>query len=553
MGVNVEGREPAFGSTVVRRLFVRFLSVGLSRVTGVGRIAAGASGASTKELVEAVAVIAAELASRQAPESPVACMELAERLGAAIDLGEAALAGLVYRVDSCGEVRRWGFSSTSVWLQRTLGMRPGRADERTRLARQLPRLGETAKRLCSGTLSYGYASTICEAVCRLDDRDAGLGERILLGLADGGGSASQVCKAGEKISETIADRDDREKPPEDAKRGFKRSWLQRSRSLGGGCWVKGWLNAEHTAVLDELVDPLAKPAGAADDRDHPQRTADALFSLLTRGHEHATITVIIDLNTLDLDLNTPDHATPPAPGDESTPTPDGGSAPTPSGGCEPAPGAGSTPTLGGGSAPVPGGGGAAAPGGGGASARLLGGGRISPERARELALTAGVSALILGPGGRPLYLGRRSRFASPGQRQILLARYACCAVEGCEIPARLCELHHTGGGWKAGVPTNIDRLAPLCSFHNKWVEEHPRRVQETTDDDGRFVIRCLPPWDAHPDDRPPDPPKPPEQPEQPEQPEPPEPPGSREHSDGGTEDRYSPGDQDDGDARAQGP
>jgi hypothetical protein len=53
----------------------------------------------------------------------VACMELAERLGSAIDLGEAALAGLVARVDVSGEVRRWGFSSTSAWLRNRLGMR----------------------------------------------------------------------------------------------------------------------------------------------------------------------------------------------------------------------------------------------------------------------------------------------------------------------------------------------------------------------------------------------------------------------------------------------
>jgi hypothetical protein len=413
-------------------------------------------------------------------------MELAERLGAAIDVSEAALAGLVHRVDACGEVRRWGFSCTSVWLQRKLGMRAGRAKERTTLARQLARLAQTAKRFRSGGLSYGYAATVCEAVARLGDRDAELGEQILLELADGGGSASEVFKAGERITEVIAERDGREPEPEDSRRGFNRSWIQRSKSLGGGSWVKGWLDPEHTAVFDELVDPLTKPAGAADDRDHGERTADALFSLLTQGHEHATVTVIIDLNTLDIDLDTPDRASTPAPGGGSGPTPGAGSAPAPDSGSAPAPGDGSAP----------------APGSGCASARLLGGGRITAERARELALSAGVSALVLGSGGRPLYLGRRSRFATHGQRQTLLTRYACCAAEGCEIPARLCELHHTGGGWKAGVPTDIDRLAPLCSFHNKWVEEHPRRVQETKDNEGRFVIRCLPSWDADPGDHP---------------------------------------------------
>ncbi|HEV7933194.1 MAG TPA: DUF222 domain-containing protein, partial [Actinomadura sp.] len=117
------------------------------------RIAAEASAASTGELVEAAGVIALELASREAPGSAVACMELAEGLGAALDVGEAALARLVHRVDASGEVHRWGFSSTSAWLRNRLGMRTGRAGERVTLARQLGRLSLTAKRLRAGDLS----------------------------------------------------------------------------------------------------------------------------------------------------------------------------------------------------------------------------------------------------------------------------------------------------------------------------------------------------------------------------------------------------------------
>lgn len=97
--------------------------------------------------------------------------------------------------------------------------------------------------------------------------------------------------------------------------------------------------------------------------------------------------------------------------------------------------------------------------------------------------------LILGPGGIPLYLGKRAGFASHHQRQTLEQLYDHCAAEGCEIPSWLCEIHHTGGGWKAGVPTDIDRLAPLCSFHNQWVEDHPRRVQEERDGRDRFIKR----------------------------------------------------------------
>ncbi|MGH3389009.1 MAG: DUF222 domain-containing protein [Actinomadura sp.] len=356
-------------------------------------------------------------------------MELAERLGWSLDQGEAALAGLVRRVDGSGETQRWGYSSPLAWLRHRLGMRGGRARERLTLSRQLPRLRLTGKLLAGGELSYGYAATIAESLARLDDSDAAVGEQILLELASDV-SANQVAKAGTRITEVIAERDGRERPPEDARRGYRRSWIQRSNSLDGGSWVKGWLSPEHAAVWDSVIEPLTKPTGAADDRDHAERTADALFSVLSNGHRRTSALILIDLATLN-------------------------------------------------GAEIP--------------ARLPSGGRIPAERARQIALTAGVSALILGPGGHPLYLGRTARVASPAQTRVLRARYDSCAVDGCEIPSHSCEIHHTGGGWKSGTPTDIDRLAPLCSFHNRWVEDHPQRVEEHRDQSGRYNLHLLPP------------------------------------------------------------
>jgi uncharacterized protein DUF222 len=392
--------------------------------------------ASTAELVEAAGVILAELAGRSAPESAAESMELAERLGWSLDQAEAALAGLVGRVDGSGEPQRWGYASPAAWLRHRLGMRTGRTKERLVLARQLPRLRLTRKLLASGELSYGYAATIAESLARLDDGDAAAGERILLELA-GNVSANQVAKAGERITDLIAERDGRENPPPDARHGFRRSWIHRSRSLDGGSWVKGWLSPEHAAIWDSVIEPLTTPTGAADERDHAERTADALFSVLSHGHRRTSAVVVIDLATLD-------------------------------------------------GADVP--------------ARTLSGGTIPARRARQIALSAGVSALILGSGGHPLYLGRTARLASPAQTRVLYVRYDTCAVDGCEIPSRCCEIHHTGGGWKAGTPTDINRLAPLCSFHNAWVEDHPGRVEEHRDPHGRFTLYLLPPW-GQPGDR----------------------------------------------------
>jgi Domain of unknown function (DUF222) len=390
--------------------------------------------ASPGELVGAASAIVSELAVRSAPESGAVCLEVAEALGAAIDVSEAALAGLVRAVDRCGEPKRWGFSCTTAWLRHRLGMRAGRAKERLVLARQLERLPLVGKLFAGGELSYGFAATIADAVARLTDADTVIAETYLLGLKDSGCSAGQVAKAGERIADVIAERDGTDKPPAETRRGFRRSWIEKAKSLDGAAWVRMWLTPGDAALFERTLEPLAKPAGAGDDRDHGERLADALMSVLSQGHRRSTVTVLAGLDTLN--------------GDD-----------------------------------VPG--------------RLIDGTPVPAERVRQLALSAGVSALILGPGGHPLYLGRTARFASPAQRRVLEALYGACVVDGCEIPSWMCEIHHTEG-WKLGAATDIDKLTVACGFHNQWIEDNPDRVQTTRDTRGRYRITLLPPWHARP-------------------------------------------------------
>ncbi|WP_396455084.1 DUF222 domain-containing protein, partial [Actinomadura sp.] len=229
-------------------------------------IAVDLDAASTTELVNAASAIAAELASRSAPESAAACMELTEALAAAGDLQEAALAGFVGVVDGAREVQRWGFPSTRSWLRSRLGMREARAKERFTLARQRPRLAEVSQRWAAGELSAGYAATIAEATARLDDDDCGAAESMLLGMVDQGFSAGKVAGFGKRIREVIAERDGREQAPADVARGYERSWIDSTRSLDGGRYIKGWLNAEDAAIWDGTLGPLAKPAGTDDHR-----------------------------------------------------------------------------------------------------------------------------------------------------------------------------------------------------------------------------------------------------------------------------------------------
>jgi hypothetical protein len=341
---------------------------------------------------------------------------------------ENALAGFVGRVDATGEQRRWGYPSTRAWLRSRLGMRENRARERLALARQRHRLPQIAKRLADGELSYGYATTIAEAVTRLDDGDCAEAETLLLEMADKGFSAGKVAAFGYRIRDVIAERNGTEGTDTDSSRGYDRSWITTTRSLDGGRYVRGWLNPEDAAIWGGSLAPLAKPAGPEDRRDLGERTAAALSSVLSGGHKASRVTVVCDLETLT-----------------------GGRVP----------------------------------------GRLPDGTPIPAEQVRRIALAAGVSPLLLGRGHSPLYLGHRERFAGAGQRQVLETLYPSCAVRGCEIPGALCEVDHVAG-WALGSPTDIDRLALCCGWHNRFKHAHPEQI-DVGREDGRYVYRLLPP------------------------------------------------------------
>ncbi|KAB2345220.1 HNH endonuclease signature motif containing protein [Actinomadura rudentiformis] len=393
-------------------------------------IVADLSSASTAQLVEAAAAIATHLAQRAAPDSGSACMELVEQLATAIDQTEYALAGLIAVVDRTGEPKHSGLPSTQAWLRCHLGMREGRAKERIALARQLPRLERVKAQMATGTLSYGYAATVADAVHRLNDEDCATAEDIMLQAAADGLSAGKVARLGSKIHDLVAERNGEDKPPEDVQRGYQRSWVTVSRSLDGGCYLKGWLNPEDTALLDGTLAPLAKPAGKDDRRDLGERTAAALSAVLAGGHRNSRVTVIANLDTLT--------------GDD-------------------------TPGW------------------------LRDGTPIPAAQVRRIALNAGISPLLLGAGYEPLYLGHAVRIASAGQRRVLETMYDTCAVQGCETPGFLCEVDHVDGWALGNSPTNIDKLALCCGWHNRWKHTHPDQIQITKNDEGRYRYRALPP------------------------------------------------------------
>jgi hypothetical protein len=516
--------------------------------------------APTGKLVEAAIAVLAEVAGRPVPESPLVCLEQAERLGQGLDLGEAALATRVAAVDRAGQASAARYPGTKGWLRTALGMRTGRAGERLTVSRQLERLPKTAELLRTGQLPYGYAATIAEAVARLTDDDCAKAEEILLELAGKGVSATKVAKVGARITEVIAERDGTDQPPEDARRG-DRSWWKLSKSLNGTSYVKGRFGPELTALVLDILGPLTKPAGPEDDRDPAERLADALAMHLSGGSTRWNATMVITLDDQTTDGDAPEGDGDPSQGDgdpsewepegcfpadgqpqhatrhgEAGTTDDGAheraqtsrkkQAAYPETDHDPAARPDGTAhraaevqdpqhqpthkqhsqdqntqdqTAQGRAAEDPSTQDQSTQQGGRSirrpvwplehaklSARLADGTPISPERARVIALNAGVSALILGRDGIPLYLGNRARFVSPGQRRVLEAIYETCAFAECDIPARFCEADHTLG-WTEHKVTDIHLLAPCCSWHNRAKHRYADQISMTRDSRGRWI------------------------------------------------------------------
>ena len=67
--------------------------------------------------------------------------------------------------------------------------------------------------------------------------------------------------------------------------------------------------------------------------------------------------------------------------------------------------------------------------------------------------------------GRPLFLGRSRRLASPDQRIVLHAIDGGCTMPGCDQPAYHCEVGHLLD-WSIGGTTDIDRLTLNCQDAN---------------------------------------------------------------------------------------
>ncbi|WP_405086268.1 DUF222 domain-containing protein [Microbispora sp. NBC_01389] len=105
----------------------------------------------------------------------------------------------------------------------------------------------------------------------------------------------------------------------------------------------------------------------------------------------------------------------------------------------------------------------------------------------RLARTSSLVRIVMNAAGQVLDMGRKVRLATPAQRRAVFARYATCWVDGCPLPATLCQVDHAEN-WCSGGLTDLKLLGPACQFHNRDRYRHPSRYTRRTIGDDRWAF-----------------------------------------------------------------
>jgi hypothetical protein len=172
--------------------------------------------------------------------------------------------------------------STASWLRHRLRMGAGAAHTSVRTARALFRgpLTQTAKALTDGQLSPAHARVLAAGTQELAAHQAIEAEPVLVEAARRL-DPPRLRQVVAHLREVI----DPDTSASQAERRHQRRGLWLSATLEGMVALDGLLEPEAGQTLLAALEPLARPASAADDRSGGQRRADALAELARRALE----------------------------------------------------------------------------------------------------------------------------------------------------------------------------------------------------------------------------------------------------------------------------
>jgi hypothetical protein len=306
-----------------------------------------------------------------------------------------------------------GSLTAASWLSQHAAVTTQEARELVRSGRLVQSNPTTAKALAVGDISPAHVQVAARAARHVEDMYAAHEDGIL-------DAARGTCPDDFKIpmaywrslAENLVGR-------EPAAARFTRRHLHVSQMLDSMARIDGWVDAETGARFAAALDALEPPDpvdGPETPRSLSQRRADALVKLVAgeSGAEHATLAVVIDIDTLQgrfpTDLL---HAR-----------------------CD-----------------------------------LIGGDPIDHATALRLACDAAVSRVLMQGPSSILDLGRATPVVSRAQRRALAIRDGGCVEPGCTAPPEWCDAHHKLH-WIHGGRTDLDNLELRCRRHH--IAEHAK-------------------------------------------------------------------------------
>jgi len=94
---------------------------------------------------------------------------------------------------------------------------------------------------------------------------------------------------------------------------------------------------------------------------------------------------------------------------------------------------------------------------------------VSTATIEQLVCANGLSLVVMGANGEPLYLYRGRRYFTEQQMRALAVRDGGCVWPGCHSPANWCDGHHVKEFEADHGPTNIDNGVLLCAHHHRML------------------------------------------------------------------------------------
>jgi hypothetical protein len=332
------------------------------------------------------------------------------------------------------------------WIRHACKVSGSTASDRLRIGELEKQLGASVEAMVEGEIGFAHLTVIARAtelVGQSRTAEGPLSESVLLKHA-------RECSPGKLwyFCQKARHMVDPEGMAEEQLDQQRRRSLELSEFEDGGLAISGCLDPVGGATLRTALEPLARPAGADDQRRRPQRLADGLVELAAHALDSGVVRQTASQRP-HLQVTTTLESLRRLPG-------------APASDLEYS---------------VP----------------------VSYRTVDRLACDSTVSRILLNSESVVVDVGRARRVVSSATRRALNARDGSCRWPECERPASWSAAHHLKH-WAQGGETNLDNLVLLCHRHHAMVHEGSWQLVPT--ENGFEAIP--PPLDYQPSARSPD-------------------------------------------------